>query len=309
MSAELRTARSRAMGSEIVITTTASPIAIQTAQAAIGRLEQNWSRFRADSEICAANAASGPSLVRPSTARIIEVALAGRRSTDGWFDPTQGSAASAAGYRHSLDRGWAAATICPEPDGDVTVDGDTGLLHLPPGLRSIWAGSLRVGRRSRRVDSARQRRRVHRRERWRRHSRPRLDRSLVEIESPSGSLRTPMVIGIKDGGVAMSGPTKRRSPDGRHHLIDPFTRQPARHPRTAIVVAAATAGAEILATAAAIAPISVATDIVGRAGATAWLIEADGAVATIGSPGRFLLDPGWLDPSRNARTSTRESTA
>ena len=117
---------------------------------------------------------------------------------------------------------------------------------------------------------------------------------LVEVADPEGRRDAPALIGLRDGGIAVSGPTRRRTDDGRHHLLDPFTGRPAAAPRVAAVVAATAAGAEMLATAAAIAPLDEVVEIIEMQGATAWLVEGDGTTTAVGEPDRFLVAAGWM---------------
>lgn len=287
------------MGAEVVLTTNASEMAVHAALTIVATLEQRWSRFLPDSELSRINAADGPAVARPSTARIIEIALAGRTLTGGWFDPTRGLDLVAAGY--AGDRAWDDAGPVPHRIDDVTVDGDSGLVHVPEGtaidlggIAKGWtadvaasllfeAGATHAGASIGGDTRIRSR-----------------TRALVEIESPHPDRSdAPALVGLRDGGVAVSGPTKRRTDDGRHHLIDPSTGQPAAAPRVAAVIAASAAGAEMLATAASVAPWLEARALVERAGATAWLVEADGSLTTVGPTERFLLDDGWLaEPAR-----------
>jgi FAD:protein FMN transferase len=296
----IRTVVGPAMGGEVRVTTDASAVAIRAALTVVARLEKRWSRFLPDSELSLANGGDGLVVVRPSTARIIEIALAGRRLTDGWFDPTRGAEIVATGYDRPLAEGWGRRRAAPSRHSthDVVIDADSGLLSIPSGvaldlggIAKGWTADLaaavvydngadfvgvEVGG-DIRVRS--------------RH------RAVVDIDSPDGDATFPMRVGLRDGGVAVSGPTRRRGPNGEHHLIDPFTGRPARRPRVAAVIAASAAGAEMLATAAAIAPLDTARAFLERAGATAWLVDADGEVAAIGEPERFLLDDGWLATS------------
>ena len=295
----LRTTRRPAMGAEVSITTDASPVAVTAALTIVATLECRWSRFRPDSEVSRINAAGGPAVARPSTARILEVALAGRRLTDGWFDPTRGLDVIAAGY--GIDGEWHESGPCPVRVDDVVVDGDSGLVCVPPGsavdlggIAKGWtadvAASLLFD-----ADATQAGVTIGGDIRVRSHT-----AALVEIESPRpGGDDAPATVTIRDGGIAVSGPTKRRTADGRHHLIDPTTGRPAEAPRVAAVIAATAAGAEMLATAASIAPAGEARSLVERAGATAWLVEPDGDLTTVGEPDRFLLDDGWLaEPAR-----------
>ena len=306
--AVLTTTRRPAMGAEVEITTDVSPVAISAALHVVARLEQRWTRFSDDNELAMLNAADGPALARASTARVIEVALAGRTITRGWFDPTRGTDVRAAGYEHA-SQSWVQASERAPRGGEVEIDGDTGLVHIPVGVE-IDLGGIAKGWAS---DVAA----TLLRERGASHAGVAVGGdvrvcsdtpALVEVASPACISAPPAIVSLRDGGVAVSGPTKRRTADGRHHLVDPFTGRPARHPRVAVVIAAAAAGAEMLATAAAIAPSEDAVDIISSVGATAWLIEPDGALTAVGEPDRFLLESGWLAQPSGRRWTPRAST-
>lgn len=257
------------MGSRLEITTDGSAVAVETAAAVVARLERRWSRVDPESELRRLVSAPGPVVARPSTARILALAVAGHRLTDGWFDATGGR--------------------------DPVLDAERGLVHVAPGadldlngiakgwaadaaaslLRDAgasWAG-VSVGGDTRVCATS---------------------KVLVTVGSPfPGSVDA--VVALRDGGVAVSGPTPRGDGDG-HHLIDPFTGRPAAAPRYSVVVAATAAGAEMLATAAAIAPRPAAVDMVERFGATAWLVETDGSTTAAGDPDAYLAGAGWLGP-------------
>jgi len=294
------------MGAEVEVTTDGGKLAVEAALTVVATLDARWSRFRADSELSQLNSADGPALARPSTARIIEVALAGSRLTRGWFDPTRGAEIRAAGYRTTQSDGWGPAHTPPNRNVTVDTDPGTGLVTIPAGAeidlggiakgwtadlaaellsqsRATYAG-VSIGGDVRVISQT---------------------RALLEIAAPGGDL-PPAVVGLKNGGVAVSGPTRRRSHDGRHHLIDPFTQRPASAPRVAAVIAASAAGAEMIATAAAIAPLDDAVEIIDTLGATAWLVEADGSLTTVGTPQRYLLDPGWLATPNDREWMLRE---
>ncbi len=290
-----------AMGAEVTITTDAPTAAVRAALTIVSTLERRWSRFSPSSEISIANRSGGAVVVHPLTAHVIEVALAGRAATGGWFDPTRGAELVAAGYGRTFTEGWGERGPTPRRHrGEVTVDADTALVGVPAGISldlggiaKGWAADLAAttvfesGAAFVGVD-------IGGDVRVRSH-----DRAIVDVVAPGDEPGSPMRIGLRDGGVAVSGPTRRRDADGRHHLIDPFTGAPSLHPRVAVVVAASAAGAEMLATAAAIAPLTTACDLIDRAGATAWLVEANGDVVAVGRPERFVLDGGWLDePAR-----------
>jgi thiamine biosynthesis lipoprotein len=308
----LATITAPAMGAQVSITTDASPVAVQAALAVVRALEARWSRFLPESELSALNAATRPVLVSPATAQIIEMALSGRELTDGWFDPSRGTDVIAAGYRRSLQHGWGPSVPVPgRAAAELVIDSELGLVEVPEGvaldlggLGKGWAadmasallfdnGAAYVG-----VEVGGD---IRIRSR---------DRAVVDIAAPSDSATDmPVRVGMRDGGVAVSGPTRHRGPGGRHHLIDPFTGEPAAHPRVTAIIAASAAGAEMLATAAAIAPLRAAVDIIERVGATGWLIEPNGDVTTVGEPQRFLLDDGWRSSSlrRSCSSSACES--
>jgi thiamine biosynthesis lipoprotein len=283
------------MGAKVEITTDASDITVAAALALVRSLERRWSRFRSESELSRLNAAGGPAVARPSTARVIEVALAGSRLTRGWFDPTRGADLAAAGYHRSLENGWGVPRRPAPRQGAVSIDSDTGLVDVPRGV-DLDLGGIAKGWTADIVTA-------FLRDGDAEHSGVAVGgdvrvisdtRVLVEIAAPDQSTDRPAIIGLRDGGVAVSGATRRQAGDGRHHLIDPFTGEPARQPRIAAVVAATAAGAEMVATAAAIAPLDEAIAIIESLGATAWLAERDGTRTTVGCPDKFLLDAGWL---------------
>ncbi|MEM7140145.1 MAG: FAD:protein FMN transferase [Actinomycetota bacterium] len=303
----LRTVTRPAMGADVTITTDASPIAVEAALAVVATLERRWTRFDPESELSRINDAAGPAVARPSTARVVEMALAGRSFTDGWFDPTRGRQIEAAGYRDSLEHGWSEPADPAHSAGDVDVDGASGLIDVPSdlaidlgGIVKGWTADMATGLLA---DAGASHAGVSIGGDLRIRSRT---RAIAEIEAPDPTRAAPpALVALRDGGVAVSGPTKRRAGDGRHHLIDPTTGRPASCPRVAVVVAATSAGAEMLATAASVAPQDAAVRILERAGATAWLVEADGRLTTIGTPERFMLEAGWLGaPSQRAWSTT-----
>jgi thiamine biosynthesis lipoprotein len=289
------------MGAVVEITTDASEVAVDAALAVVAALERRWSRFLPHSELSQLNRTDGPALARPSTARAVEIALAGTQLTRGWFDPTRGAELRAAGYRRVHSAGWDLPEPTPARCGEVSFDGATGLVDIPEGIEFDLGG---VGK-GLAADIAASL--------MRQSSATQVGvavggdvricsdtRVLVEIAAPDDADGPPALLGLRDGGIAVSGPNRRRTDDGRHHLIDPFTARPAAHPRVAAVVAATAAGAEMLATAAAIAPLDEAVEIVEAVGATAWLIEADGTSTKIGEPDRFLVAGGWMNDNHRS---------
>lgn len=136
--------RFRAMGSDIhlvVVGGTAHMLA--AARTRIDVLEQRWSRFRPDSEICLLNAAAGePVVVTADTVLLVQRAVDAWRLTGGGFDPTLLDALIAAGYDRSFDqlRDDSAGGASPVPRlsivrpgvTDIVLDGD--VVTLPAGM-------------------------------------------------------------------------------------------------------------------------------------------------------------------------------
>ena len=136
--------RFRAMGSDIhlvVVGGTAHMLA--AARARIDVLEQRWSRFRPDSEVCLLNAAAGePVVVTADTVLLVQRAVDAWRLTGGGFDPTLLDALVAAGYDRSFDQlsDDDAVGASPVPRlsivrpgvTDIVLDGD--VVMLPAGM-------------------------------------------------------------------------------------------------------------------------------------------------------------------------------
>lgn len=97
--------RFRAMGSDIhLVVVGGTADMLSQAWARIEVLEQRWSRFRPDSEICRLNAAAGESLVvTADTLLLVQRAIDAWRLTGGGFDPTLLDALVAAGYDRTFD--------------------------------------------------------------------------------------------------------------------------------------------------------------------------------------------------------------
>ncbi len=248
-----------AMGSRAAVSADVDHSRIEAAHRSVGDAEQRWSRFRPLSIVSQIRKATGLVLIDDHTAAILEFAARANALTDGWFD---------AGLSH--------AGVCPQRD---LVGGSPGL-DLG-GLAKGWTADLVAdqlvadGASIAIVDIGGD-------------VRVRSEQPvLVECEAPNRRSR-PAAFLICDAGVAMSGPTRAGD-----HLIDPRCGGPASA-RVSIVVARTAAGAEVLATAAAVAPLGEAMALLGRVGAAAWLIESDGTVTTAGQPERFLAGSGWL---------------
>ena len=254
----------RAMGCEIVVAggTGAETHAIEQLFAERDRV---FSRFRADSELNAVNAAGGTVLVSSLFAKTLEVALLAARVTGGLVDPTLGSAIVAAGYDRDFaeirDVPGAAGASTPGCWQAVRVTGR--LLTRPAGVQLDLNGVVKALA----VDDA------------------------VQLLSGSGfvsaggdlatngpvdvALPGTGAVRVVAGAIATTGTVARRwTRNGleQHHLIDPATGAPARSPWTQVTVVGRTClGADVCAKAA---------FLLGADG-PAWLDAHD-------LPGRFL---------------------
>jgi len=286
--------RFRAMGSDIhliVVGGTADMLA--AARTRIDVLEQRWSRFRPDSEICLLNAAAGePVVVTADTVLLVQRAVDAWRLTGGGFDPTLLDALIAAGYDRSFDQlpDGSAVGAPPVPRlsvtrpgvTDILVDGD--VVTLPAGMgfdpggigkglsadivatEVIQAGAAGVC-----VNMGGDLR--------------------VLGESPTGTGWTLAIehprctepialVGLWDGAVATSSVLRKVwTVNGRrrHHLIDPQTEQPSESDLAlATVIAGQAWTAEVLAKA-----------VLLRGRARAFdLLDADNAALAVDHTGR-----------------------
>ncbi len=261
----LTTMERPAMGSRALIAADLGTTHLEPVHEVIAAAERRWSRFRVDSVVSAINRSSEPVAVDPDTQALLDFAASARTVTNGWFHAGPKRAGVGVSQRQvqtqrELDLGGIAKGWTADLASDRLAAAGASVAVVDIG------GDVRV----------RAERMVH-----------------VECEAPDRRAN-PVVFAVRDAGIAMSGPTRHGN-----HLIDPRTGQPA-DARIALVVARTAAGAEALATAAAVAPIPDAVRFLASVGAAAWLIEPDGSASTIGHPERFLADHGWL-ADRSAR--------
>jgi len=118
----------------------------KAAEAAVVRIvdafDRACSRFRADSEICAVNAAAGSAVrVGPVLLDAVGAALRAARLTDGDVDPTVGRALIALGYDRDFDEVLATAPVRPSAPlasvpgwRTVRLDREAGTIRLAPGV-------------------------------------------------------------------------------------------------------------------------------------------------------------------------------
>jgi thiamine biosynthesis lipoprotein len=239
------------MGTNVhLVVVDGDPELLETAKARIEDLEQRWSRFLPDSELCQLNRSAGRDTtvdLSAITFDLITDAIDAWRDTDGLFDPTILPALVAAGYDRSFDEGHG-PTAAHRPTNtqgqartvdDIRVDDATHTIVLPDDM-ALDLGGIGKGRAADLVieelidknaaagacvnlggdlrvfgaapDNA---------PAW-----------AVAIEQPVDPDDVLRVIGLADGALATSSTTKRRwqGDDGeiRHHLIDPRTHEPAR---------------------------------------------------------------------------------
>ena len=280
--------------------------ALTAVDAELERLDQQASRFRADSELSRIHRAPGTvHRLSRGLAEVVHLALAAARWTGGLVDPTVGGALITLGY----DRDFAAirpAPPTPRPRGgagpvpgwrSVTMDGRT--LRLPEGVR-LDLGATAKGLGSDRGAAAAG---------WA------LGRGGVLVslggdiavagQSPLGGWPVAVadssdpvsgpedpgagapgqVVRLAAGGLATSSVTSRRwECDGRpvHHIIDPRTGSPAGGPwRTVSVAAASCAEANAAATAVIVAGRDAETLVAGI-GLPARLVSHHGIVRLLG---------------------------
>ncbi len=253
---EIATAGGRALAGQL----------LSDARRTIARLEQRWSRFREDSDICRLNRAGGvPTEVDPATITLLEAMVAGVAATAGAFDPTLLAPLVGLGYQTSWEAGRTVDVVPPTaPVRRGTVEGIAvhrrgSVVQLPPDT-TLDAGGIGKGLAA---DLAA--------DRLVRHG---ASTALVSIGGDLKIAGQPLPAGwpvnivhpthdepiaqvaIGSGGVATSGTTLRRwtTTDGseHHHLLDPLTTRPVAGGRRAVIQATAVAGtaawAEVFAT-------------------------------------------------------------
>ena len=301
----------RALGCALRVVVT-EPAGIVPAALAVdgvmSAIDETCSRFRDDSELSRIAGAHGrPVSLSPLLATAIELALRAAEITDGAVDPTVGRAVRLAGYdrdfagvpaeggplRLVAERvpGWRSlryepgvrALIVPpgvEIDLGATAKGlaaDLAAAAAAAALSAIGAGGVLV---SIGGDIATA-------------GTPPPGGWRIQVSEDSGD---PIAAGreaisVGAAGVATSSTTVRtwmRGGTRLHHLIDPRDGLPAAGPwRTATVVAASCADANIAATAA----------IVKGIDAPAWLLRAGVAARLVGTDGRVARIGGWPEPA------------
>jgi len=273
----------------------------------VERLEQKWSRFRADSELCQLNAHAGaPVFCSSETVEVIALALEAWRATDGHFDPSLLDALIDVGYDTTFDEIRARSSFVTDrstpdvhPSLDlVDVDRSARLVHCPPGLH-LDLGGIGKGRAADLVVDQLVAEGV--------------DGACVDL---GGDLRVVgttadgaswsvviddtfrpgddlVVLGLADGAVTTSSILRRRwATDGgeAHHLLDPVSGRPVRSGLVSVTVLAASAAwGEAHAKAALVAGAGDGRRLVERAGLSALFVDAGGRMESVGSFDAFVL--------------------
>ena len=307
-----------AMGSDAhIIVIDGPPELAERGRERIDQLERRWSRFVPGSEISRLNIHAGRRLVvSDDTVLLVRRAIEAWRLTGGTFDPTVLGDVVRAGYDRSLDElpDDAPARWSPLLPGctDITIDGNqvtfpAGIGFDPGGigkglaadlvateLRAAGAGAVCVNlggdvRVSGRPDDEAG---------W-----------TIAVEHPD-TAEPLALVGVADGAVTTSTTLLRRwRQDGvlRHHLIDPFTGEPADTDLELVTVIAGEAWfAEVLAKAILVRGAAHPFDLIEGAGPEALAVLTDGTVRT--SPGfdAYVGDRGL--PTAPVRSSTPSAT-
>lgn len=268
--------------------------------AGLRSLDLACSRFRADSELVALNAAAGrPVKVSDTLFTALEAALDLAARTSGLVDPTVGRTLRLAGYDISLERlALRGGRVRPvfEPAvrfREVELDRQRRTARVPAGVELDLGASAKALLADRLAEAA---------------AAASGAGVLVSIggdisvagpapeggwpvrlaEHHAAALETPgQVVALSSGGLASSGTKVRRWPTERgelHHIVDPRHGRPAAAVWTTVHVAAATClDANAAATAA----------IVLGARAPEWLSERRLPARLVGAQGDELVVSGW----------------
>lgn len=235
------------------------PVLPNRARARIDQLERRWSRFLADSELSAINAADGmPVVVSDDTALLVERSLDAWAATGGAFDPTVHDAVVGLGYdTHIAGR---TPAVVPEPGpapglGGARVDRATGLVWLPAGVHLdpgglgkglaadlVVADLLEAGADGACVNLGG--------DLYVAGRAPEGDAWTIAVDDPFDRSRELRRVGLAAGGLATSSRLDRSWGDA-HHLVDPATGRPIRSGIAAVTAIAATAAEAEVATKAA----------------------------------------------------------
>jgi thiamine biosynthesis lipoprotein len=199
------------------------------------REDERFSRFRPDTEISRVNAAAGRwvETTRPFRT-VLSLALEAARVTGGLFDPTVLPALLAAGYVGDFDEVLAGARLAlhpPEPCGrwpEIEIRGRE--VRLPSGVAVDFGGIAKgwtVDRAAKRVRSLLPWALVDAGGDLRVVGSCPDGGLLIGVEDPHDPAGEVLRLRLRRGGLATSSTTARSWGEGRHHLIDPRTSEPA----------------------------------------------------------------------------------
>lgn len=293
-------ARFRAMGTEchVLVTSPEGERLVELARMRVEILEQCWSRFRADSELTALNAAAGTGPVPVSDDLLLLVTRMRQAwlDSDGLFDPTVLQAITAWGYDEDFATVLARSSVTAVESaaaapgmGEVLIDGS--LVSLPRGV-GLDPGAVGKGLAADVIVEE-----LHR---------AGADGVLVNLggdlafagatpdgtpwhiaiddeRAPGTTLDTLLFgTGVDGGGVATSTTLTRRWAQGRrHHVIDPRTGELGTHDLVQVTVVAPFAWqAEVAATTALLKPAVEAVDWLAYRGLSGLLVTADTVMRT-----------------------------
>jgi len=295
----------RAMGTDVTVLVLDGPSdAGARAAGAIERLEEQWSRFRPTSELCALNASAGaPVMVAPELFALIDRAVRAWRDTSGRYDPTVLPAVIAAGYDRDFDAvaadGAGPATEPTPAPGCAAIELDPRLhaITLPAGVALDLGGIgkgyavdlvarklVESGARGALVNLGGDLRAIG--------AAPEPHGWVVAVDDPLATGTTGM-LALTEGAIATSTRLKRaweRDGHALHHLIDPRTGRPAASGLASVTVVSGEAWrAEVLAKAAFIAGPADGGAVVSDGGATGLLVLDDGRVVELEGLARFRV--------------------
>ncbi len=292
-------------GTAHLIVNGAGPGCLDRGRHRLMEMEERWSRFLPDSELCRINAAAGRTLrVSGETAQLVLRALEAWRTTGGIFDPTVLPALESAGYDRTFEavaddsESPAPLLVGPTPGCGgvrVTVHELGGTVRIPAGVR-LDLGGIGKGYAADQVA-------FELRQQGTKGACVGLGGDVrVTGRPPEGSAwsvgitdafdfadqpRDVTVLSLTEGAVATSSRARRRWRRGgqqMHHLIDPRTGAPASTDLVAVTVVAAEAHwAEVMAKCALVAGRAAGTRLLDSHGLAALLVTDTGSLVRVGA--------------------------
>jgi len=291
----------------LVTEASALPAARRLADAELAAVDLACSRFRADSELSALNAADGATIgISELFAELLGEALRAARLTDGAVDPTCGRALAELGYDRDFGLLEPARAVTPGPASPAAASAVPGWRSVrldtgPPRASLAGGAQLDLGATAK----------ARAADRCAEAIAGQLGCGVlvslggdiaVAGPAPAGGWRIRVTddhaagpdaagqtVAITSGGLATSSTTVRAwSQDGRrmHHIVDPATGQPARSCwRTVSVAAGNCTDANTASTAA----------IVRGAAAVAWLEDLSLPARLVRADGSVEVTAGWPD--------------